>query len=654
MKITGLETIRIEERPNLLWLQVHTDEGLVGLGETFIGAATVEAHVHEYIAPRVIGRDPLQIDRLAHELIGYVGFRSSGAEMRGNSAFDIALWDLFGKATGQPIAQLLGGFTRDMIRTYNTCAGPDYIKQATGQSTANYALGGDKGAYDDLNGFLNCADELAQSLLEEGITALKIWPFDTAAERTGGQYISGPDLAAALQPFEKIRSAVGDKIDIMVEFHSMWQLLPAIHIAKALGPFGTFWHEDPIKMDSLASLKRYASASPAPVSASETLATRWGFRDLLETDAAGIVMLDISWCGGLSEARKIAAMAQAWHLPVAPHDCTGPVVLAASTHLSLNAPNALIQERRACFSSHLVSRSGDVAAADRKRHDLRAAGARSGTGTPSRARSRLHHVAQNIERRHDLRKKARASAPLDDYEDGPMCDLTARRALVTGGLGTIGAAMADRFKQAGAQVTILDRPDSLAHCDFEHLGVDLNDLMAAEEAVGQAGPFDILINNAALIINKPHEAFSLVEYEDQIRVNSSAAFILSRVCARQMKENRWGKIVNLTSITLNGQWDGYVPYVTSKGAMLGLTKGLARELGPHGINVNAIAPGAVRSEAENRVFADRLDEYNDWVLEHQCLKERIEAGDVAELALFLCSDAARMITGQNVQINGGW
>ena len=133
-------------------------------------------------------------------------------------------------------------------------------------------------------------------------------------------------------------------MEIMVEFHSLWQLLPAMRIAKALTPFDTKWHEDPIKMDSLASLKRYAQVSPAPICASETLGGRWAFRDLLETGAAGVIMLDLSWCGGLSEARKIAAMAEAWHLPVAPHDCTGPVVLCASTHLSLNAPNALIQE----------------------------------------------------------------------------------------------------------------------------------------------------------------------------------------------------------------------------------------------------------------------------------------------------------------------
>jgi NAD(P)-dependent dehydrogenase (short-subunit alcohol dehydrogenase family) len=235
-----------------------------------------------------------------------------------------------------------------------------------------------------------------------------------------------------------------------------------------------------------------------------------------------------------------------------------------------------------------------------------------------------------------------------------MIDLSGRNALVTGGLGTIGIAMAEKLKAAGASVTILDRPGSAPHDGFGFLGVDLNDLANAEETVSKADPFDILINNAALIINKPHDEFSLMEYEDQIRVNSSAAFALSRVCAVTMKQKGWGKIINLTSITLNGQWDGYVPYVASKGAMLGLTKGLARELGPFGINVNAIAPGAVKSEAENRVFADRLEEYNDWVLERQCLKSRIEASDVADLSVFLCSDAARMISGQNMAIDGGW
>ena len=348
MKITKLETIRVAERPNLLWLHVHTDEGITGLGETFFGAGAVEAYIHETLAPLVIGENPLRIEYLARKVEGYLGWRSTGAEARGNSAFDIALWDLWGKSTGQPVAQLLGGFTRDSIRTYNTCAGNDYIKNNEGQTTKNYGLGADD-RYDDLNGFLNRADDLAQSLLEEGITAMKIWPFDAAAEANEGSHISAEELKLALSPFEKIRRAVGDQMDIMVEFHSMWQLTPAIRIARALQPYQTYWHEDPIRMDNFAALSRYAQESPAPVCASETLNGIGAFRDLLAAQAAGVVMLDLSWCGGLTAARKIAAMAEAEKLPVAPHDCTGPVVLAASTHLSLSAPNALIQESVRAF-----------------------------------------------------------------------------------------------------------------------------------------------------------------------------------------------------------------------------------------------------------------------------------------------------------------
>ena len=348
MKITALETIRIVDRPNLLWVKVHTDEGIHGLGETFYGAKTVEAYVHETLAPLTIGEDPRRIEHLARRAEGYLGWRSSGAETRGNSAFDIALWDILGKATGQPIAQLLGGFTRPSIRTYNTCAGTDYVKEDTGQQTGNYGLT-KGGHYDDLNGFLHRADELALSLLDEGITAMKIWPFDHAAEQTQGRDISAAALKSALEPFEKIRAAVGDKMDIMVEFHSLWQLLPAMKIAKALTPYSTYWHEDPFRLDSLDLLKRYVAVSPAPVSASETLGGIGAFRDLIATGAAGIIMLDLSWCGGLTAARKVAAMAEAEKLPIAPHDCTGPVVLAASTHLSLAAPNGLIQESVRAF-----------------------------------------------------------------------------------------------------------------------------------------------------------------------------------------------------------------------------------------------------------------------------------------------------------------
>jgi NAD(P)-dependent dehydrogenase (short-subunit alcohol dehydrogenase family) len=251
-----------------------------------------------------------------------------------------------------------------------------------------------------------------------------------------------------------------------------------------------------------------------------------------------------------------------------------------------------------------------------------------------------------------------------------MTDLSGKVALLTGGLGSLGRAQAAALARAGARVLLLDRPEtvegpgiaaelaSASKGAIVYIGCDLNQLAEAEAAVralaDEEGAIDILINNAALIINRPFEEFSLAEYEDQIRVNSSAAFALARACAPGMKKKGNGRIVNFCSVTLNGRWEGYVPYVASKGAMLGLTKSLARELGPHGITVNAVSPGAVVSEAEKRVFGERLQEYNDWILTNQSLKRRIEPQHVADLVLFLVSPDSDMISGQNINVDGGW
>lgn len=350
MRITALETLRIEEFGNIIFVLLHTDEGLVGLGETFLGPKAVEAYLHETVAPKILGKDPLQIERINAELAGYyLGWRSAGAETRGNSAIDIALWDLFGKAHGKPLCDMLGGRCRDSIRVYNTCAGYRYIRDARAQSVANWHVGAQGGPYEDLDAFLNRADELAHSLLEQGITGMKIWPFDIAAERTGGWDIIAEELNRALEPFRLIRNAVGDRMDIMVEFHSLWSLPMAKKLAERLAEFDTYWHEDPFRLDNIRDLGEYAAHSKAWVCASETLSYTHAFREYLETGAAGVVMLDLSWCGGVSEARKIAGMAEAWHTPVAPHDCTGPVVYAASCHFSLHARNALIQESVRAF-----------------------------------------------------------------------------------------------------------------------------------------------------------------------------------------------------------------------------------------------------------------------------------------------------------------
>ncbi len=247
-----------------------------------------------------------------------------------------------------------------------------------------------------------------------------------------------------------------------------------------------------------------------------------------------------------------------------------------------------------------------------------------------------------------------------------MPQFMGKTVLLTGALGTVGRAMVARYAEEGAKVIALDRPDAenpQALLDgivagVRYFGCDLNDLAGTEKAVTalaeEVGGIDILINNAAYVVNKPHEEFSIAEYEDEIRINSSAAFILMRVCSKHMKAKKAGKIINMTSLTLTGHWDGFVPYVASKGAMYGLVKSMARELGVHGINVNGINPGAIVSEAEWRHFGDNREKYHQWILENQSLKRRIEPVDIANAAVFLCSEQAALITGQDIHVDGGW
>ena len=223
MKITAVRTIRLAEFANVLWVEVLTDTGLTGVGETFFGARAVEAFIHESAAPTLLGRDPLQIERLSRELTPYVGYAGTGAETRGRSAIDVALWDILGQHADVPVYQLLGGLTRDRVRTYNTCAGYRYVRSNPDWSTDDWGhQGRAEGPYEDLDAFLHRADELADSLLSEGITGMKIWPFDFAAEKSDGHYISSEDLEQALAPFRKIRAAVGKRMDIMVGLNGLW------------------------------------------------------------------------------------------------------------------------------------------------------------------------------------------------------------------------------------------------------------------------------------------------------------------------------------------------------------------------------------------------------------------------------------------------
>lgn len=327
MKITRIETIHLPRGIKVhagpiswLWVRLHTDEGLIGLGETYPAAEVAESVIRKLLAPVLLGRDPREIDRLWADMMLAVGYHGwAGAEIRAISAIDIALWDLLGKITQQPIYQLLGGKSRDRIRTYNTC-------------------------YDHVYDFNQDADKLAQDLLETGIEAMKIWPFDSVALRNQGQFLTHSELEKCLLPVRKIRDAVGEKMEIAMEFHGYWNLPSAVKIARALEPYGILWLEEMLPQDNLAAYKNLAQETSIPLIVSERLMTRYQFREVLETGIAQFVNPDICWCGGISEAKKIASMAETYYLPVAPHNCGGPILHAASMHLAMNVTNLFILE----------------------------------------------------------------------------------------------------------------------------------------------------------------------------------------------------------------------------------------------------------------------------------------------------------------------
>jgi len=326
MKITAVETIYLPRGINVhvgaityLWVRIHTDEGLIGLGESYPNAEAEAAVVHSRLAPVLLGKDAGSIDRLWADMflnISYSGW--GGAEIRALSAVDIALWDLLGKATGQPIYKLLGGASRPSVRIYNTC-------------------------YDHVD-FNREPARLARELLASNIKAMKIWPFDGIARQNSGNYISAEQIRQGSEPLRLIREEFGDAIDVAIEFHGFWNLPSAKKIAAALEPYKPMWLEEMLPQDNLAAYAELAHSTDIPLCLSERLLTRWGFRELLENRAAGIIMPDISWCGGISEAKKIATMAETYYLPIAPHNCGGPVLHYATAHLSANIPNLYIME----------------------------------------------------------------------------------------------------------------------------------------------------------------------------------------------------------------------------------------------------------------------------------------------------------------------
>ena len=240
-----------------------------------------------------------------------------------------------------------------------------------------------------------------------------------------------------------------------------------------------------------------------------------------------------------------------------------------------------------------------------------------------------------------------------------------RTVLLTGAAGGLGIPTAMGFLAAGATVVAVDNhEEKIARLraavqpqdKLIVLRADLSDLDGLRarltSTAAATGGFDVVINNAAVYPSKPFEAYSIAEHQAVQKVNVDAAIVAVQVALPGMRAKNWGRIVNVASITLYGGWALLSPYVASKGALVGLTRAWAREFGPYGVTVNAISPGAFPTDAE-KIHPDP-DGYARFVLDHQAVKRRGAPADIASALIFLTSDEAGFITGQTLNIDGGW
>jgi galactonate dehydratase len=343
MKITAIESLQWPEYPRLMVVRVHTDTAIIGLGETVDKIPGSKGALHGTIAPLVLGQDPLDIEgiwRFVFDNIMYHGY--AGAELRALSAVEVALWDILGKAYNAPLYHLLGGRVRDQIPTYNTCIG--------------------FGALDDyrlwsVDGGAN-AGKLARSLLDDGINAMKIWPFDEYSIRSSGQYISRADVERGLGAVRSIRDAVGDDMEIGIECHFRWNRVSIERIARALEPYNILFMEDVLPATNVDEIREVGRKTTIPIIGSELLMTRWQLREWLEKHATQIIMTDPVWNGGIAETRKIANMAETFGVPLVLHNVAGPICHAACMHLAAHIPNLyFVESVRAFYRSYFVDLS---------------------------------------------------------------------------------------------------------------------------------------------------------------------------------------------------------------------------------------------------------------------------------------------------------
>jgi galactonate dehydratase len=330
MKITGIETLVCHARMrNWVFVKVLTDQaGLYGWGE-----ATLEWHTRavvgavEDVAPLIIGEDPTRIEHL-WQIMHRQHFWHGTGVVRGTaiSGIDIALWDILGKIHGVPCHKLWGGPVRDYVRLYSH-------------------LGGGKmeDFYDTSPADAERFADLARQAVEDGFTAFKSMAVPETMPLEGLRPIRYAESCV-----RAMREAVGDRIDIMVDCHARPSPRMGMLFAKALEPYGLYWFEEPCWPETMEDIALIQRAVSTPIATGERLIGQHAFRDLLEKRAASVIQPDITHCGGLTEARRIAAMADAYRVAIAPHNPQGPVSTAASLEFGFATPAYII-----CESVHL-------------------------------------------------------------------------------------------------------------------------------------------------------------------------------------------------------------------------------------------------------------------------------------------------------------
>ncbi|HEX7446600.1 MAG TPA: mandelate racemase/muconate lactonizing enzyme family protein [Pirellulales bacterium] len=321
MKITRFETFLANAGlRNYLFVRLHTDTGLTGVGEATLEwqEKTVETLLHEWVLGRVVGRDPFDVESIVGGLVRDQ-YQGGATIMTAISGVEIALWDLIGKACGQPVYRLLGGRCRQRIATY-----------------ANGWYGG-----------AQTPDDYARHAREavaRGYRALKFDPFGTAWKE-----LSNDEREAALARVAAVREAVGSRIGLMIEFHGRLSSQAAQAMIGDLEGFNPAWCEEPIGPESIELLVELKRQTRVPIAAGERLYTLADFYRLISLRAVDVVQMDIAHCGGLLAAKKIAAVAAMQDVRIAPHCSIGPVALAAALHFDVSTPNFEIQESFAEF-----------------------------------------------------------------------------------------------------------------------------------------------------------------------------------------------------------------------------------------------------------------------------------------------------------------